>query len=62
MLNYRTIFVVIIAFSLTGCAEYNTIDLPDLNTKSFSYEDMLMRKSELEKRILEIQTDENHDK
>ena len=42
--------LVVAACFCTSCVKYDTIDLPALNTKTFSYEDVMNKKNALDAR------------
>ncbi|MDR1983026.1 MAG: hypothetical protein LBQ08_04515 [Holosporaceae bacterium] len=43
--------MIFILFFLTSCSQYETPDLPPLNKKSFSSEEILNKQKELRKKI-----------
>ena len=50
--RYFLLNMVILSIVLwcVSCEQHNEIDLPDINRKSFSYEEMMDRKKELERK------------
>jgi hypothetical protein len=49
IMNFKY-YIFTIFFFCIACSKYETVELPSLNAKSFSYEEMMNKKDELEKR------------
>ena len=42
---------LIILIFITACVDYNTPPLPDLDAKSFSYEEVIQQQKELQQKV-----------
>lgn len=46
-MDFKNFWIFFTFFVLASCSLYKTPDLPDVNRKSFSYEDVVKRKNDL---------------